>query len=126
MAHIGLIDVDGHNYPNLALMKLSAWHKAQGDTVEWWWSLEHYERVYMAKVFDDTYTPDVPEPANAELTVKGGTGYVRRDRERGLQIYRDGAWHDAKSPESLNFGDVQKRSRMRSSISTLTTRCTRN
>lgn len=23
---IGLIDVDGHNYPNLPLMKLSAWH----------------------------------------------------------------------------------------------------
>ena len=34
---VGLIDVDGHNYPNLVLMKLSAWHKAQGDTVEWWW-----------------------------------------------------------------------------------------
>lgn len=34
---IGLIDVDGHNFPNLALMKLSAWHKARGDTVEWWW-----------------------------------------------------------------------------------------
>ena len=33
---IGLIDVDGHHYPNLALMKLSAWHKARGDTVEWW------------------------------------------------------------------------------------------
>ena len=33
---IGLIDVDGHNFPNLALMKLSAWHKAKGDTVEWW------------------------------------------------------------------------------------------
>lgn len=31
---IGLIDVDSHNYPNLPLMKLSAWHKAQGDTVE--------------------------------------------------------------------------------------------
>lgn len=34
---VGLIDVDGHNFPNLALMKLSAWHKAQGDTVEWAW-----------------------------------------------------------------------------------------
>lgn len=33
---IGLIDVDGHNFPNLALMKISAFHKAQGDTVEWW------------------------------------------------------------------------------------------
>ena len=32
---VGLIDVDGHHYPNLALMKLSAWHKAKGDTVEY-------------------------------------------------------------------------------------------
>lgn len=33
---VGVIDVDGHNYPNLPLMKLSAWHKAQGDNVEWY------------------------------------------------------------------------------------------
>ena len=25
---IGLIDVDGHNFPNLPQMKISAWHKA--------------------------------------------------------------------------------------------------
>ena len=28
-----LIDVDSHNFPNLVLMKLSAWHKARGDEV---------------------------------------------------------------------------------------------
>ena len=28
---IGLIDVDGHRFPNLCLMKLSAYHKARGD-----------------------------------------------------------------------------------------------
>lgn len=72
---IGLIDVDGHNYPNLALMKISAWHKAQGDTVEWWWGWTHYDRVYMSKVFDETYTPDIPEPVNADEIIKGGTGY---------------------------------------------------
>lgn len=72
---VGLIDVDGHNYPNLALMKLSAWHKAQGDEVEWWWGFSHYDRVYMSKVFDETYTPDVPEPVNADEIVKGGSGY---------------------------------------------------
>lgn len=33
---IGLIDVDGHNFPNLALMRISAYHKARGDEVEWW------------------------------------------------------------------------------------------
>ena len=54
---IGLIDVDGHRYPNLALMKLSAWHKARGDTVEWWWSdFFHYDTVYMAKVFSAEYS----------------------------------------------------------------------
>ena len=82
---IGLIDVDGHNYPNLALMKISAWHKARGDTVEWWWSdLFHYDVVYMSKVFGDTYTPDHPEPLNAGQVIKGGTGYaitLEGDRE---------------------------------------------
>lgn len=72
---IGLIDVDGHNYPNLALMKLSAWHKSRGDTVEWWWGFSEYDRVYMSKVFDETYTPNIPEPLNAKEIIKGGTGY---------------------------------------------------
>lgn len=72
---IGLIDVDGHNYPNLALMKISAYHKTQGDTVEWWWGFGHYDRVYMSKVFDETYTADMPEPLNAAEIIKGGTGY---------------------------------------------------
>jgi len=72
---IGLIDVDGHHYPNLALMKLSAWHKSQGDIVEWWWGWGQYDRVYMSKVFDNTYSPDIPEPLNADEIIKGGTGY---------------------------------------------------
>ena len=72
---IGLIDVDGHRWPNLALMKLSAWHKAQGDMVEWWWGFGEYDRVYMSKVFDETYSPDIPEPLNAREIVRGGTGY---------------------------------------------------
>lgn len=72
---IGLIDVDGHNYPNIALMKISAWHKSQGDEVEWWWGWGHYDRVYMSKIFDETYSRDVPEPINADEIIKGGTGY---------------------------------------------------
>lgn len=77
---VGLIDVDGHHYPNLALMKLSAWHKSQGDTVEWWWGWGQYDRVYMSKVFDETYSPDIPEPVNAAEIVKGGTGYGMDNR----------------------------------------------
>lgn len=73
---IGLIDVDGHNFPNLALMRISAYHKARGDDVEWWWSdFIHYDIVYMSKIFSDAYSPDVPEPMNADKVVKGGTGY---------------------------------------------------
>lgn len=76
---IGLIDVDNHDrtpkYPNLALMKLAAWHRKQGDDVDWWWGFDVYDRVYMSKVFDETYTKDVPDPYNAHEIVRGGTGY---------------------------------------------------
>lgn len=73
---IGLIDVDGHNFPNMALMKISAWHKAQGDTVEWWWSdFEYYDIVYKSKIFSDAYTKDKPDPMNCGKVIKGGTGY---------------------------------------------------
>ncbi len=67
---IGLIDVDGHHFPNLALMKISAYHKAQGDDVEWHWGWGQYDRVYMSKVFNATYSPDVPEPLNAAEVIK--------------------------------------------------------
>ena len=72
---IGLIDVDGHSgFPNLALMKLSAWHKAQGDDVEWYEPLmPEYDKVYMSKVF--TFTEDYQWAINARQIVKGGTGY---------------------------------------------------
>ncbi len=72
---IGLIDVDGHNFPNLPLMKLSAWHKAQGDTVEWYEPMfsGHMDKVYMSKVF--SFTPDYPYYIDADEVVKGGTGY---------------------------------------------------
>ena len=74
--NIGLIDVDGHHFPNLALMRISAYHKAQGDTVEWWWTdFFHYDIVYKSKVFSDAYSPDVPDPLNADKVIKGGTGY---------------------------------------------------
>lgn len=72
---IGLIDVDSHNFPNLALMKLSAWHKAHGDDVEWCFPMYHYDVVYQAKVFDDTYSPDIDWYPNADKVIKGGTGY---------------------------------------------------
>lgn len=75
---IGLIDVDGHNFPNLPLMKLSAWHKSQGDAVKWYEPLfdsmrESFDKVYMSKVF--SFTPDYQYYINAKEVVKGGSGY---------------------------------------------------
>lgn len=74
---ISLIDVDGHNFPSLPLMKLSAWHKQNGDTVEWYDPLTAWidpsDKVYMSKVF--TFTPDYPHPVCGVEIIRGGTGY---------------------------------------------------
>ena len=77
---IGLIDCDKKNcknpFPNLALMKLSAWHKKQGDAVEWYEPLfgGHYDKVYVAKVFSfsDNYEFEI----NADEVVYGGSGFA--------------------------------------------------
>lgn len=73
---IGLIDIDGHNFPNLPLMKLSAWHKLQGDTVDWYEPLlsGHMDRVYISKVF--SFTPDYEYYIDADEIIKGGSGYA--------------------------------------------------
>lgn len=69
---IGLIDVDSHNFPNLPLMKLSAWHKTQGDSVEWYQPLfsGHMDRVYMSKVF--SFTQDYPHYIDGTEIIGGG------------------------------------------------------
>ncbi len=73
---IGLHDAEKEHFksktfPNYALMKISAWHKLQGDTVEWWNPLMKYDRVYSSKVFDFTpVNPYLPDDA-----IRGGSGY---------------------------------------------------
>ena len=85
--NIGLIDVDGHHFPNLCLMKLSAWHKKNGDNVEWYSQERNlYDLVYMSKVFNEEYSPDIPEPKNAKKVIKGGTGYAIK-LENGIEVY---------------------------------------
>ena len=75
---IGLVDVDGHNYPNLPLMKLSAWHKSKGDSVEWYEPfnglIKPYDIVYLSKVF--SFTADYELPIYAEKVHRGGSGYA--------------------------------------------------
>ena len=72
--NIGLISVDSHNFPSLPLMKISAWHKQQGDDVEWYNPFTHYDLVYKSKVFANT--ADYLYPINADNVVRGGTGYA--------------------------------------------------
>ena len=70
---IGLIDVDGHHFPNLALMKIAGYHIDKGDSVEWLNGFEHYDRIYKSKVF--TFTPDDTTCYDADEIITGGTGY---------------------------------------------------
>ncbi|MCD8265839.1 MAG: radical SAM protein, partial [Prevotellaceae bacterium] len=71
---IGLMAEDSR-HPNLALMKISAWHKGRGDTVEWYDSLApHYDIVYVSKIFN--FTPRYAYCiGNADKVERGGTGY---------------------------------------------------
>ena len=78
--NVGLIDVDGHNWPNLCLMKLSAYHKAKGDNVEWWRPEGRYDLVYKSRVFTNLYSKDAITVTNAERVICGGTGYGKPDK----------------------------------------------
>lgn len=71
--NIGLLAVDS-NYPNLALMKISSYHKGKGDIVEWYNPFDNYDIVYMSKIF--SFTPDYGQyMTNTTKICKGGTGY---------------------------------------------------
>ena len=66
---IGLLNIDGHNFPNLALMKLSGWHKAHGDNVEWALPFYHYDTIYRSKIF--TFSPDDLTYYTANQVIRG-------------------------------------------------------
>ena len=84
---VGLVDVDGHNFPNLALMKISAWHKQQGHSVEWYDPMfsGHMDRVYASKIF--SFSPDYPYYIDADEIITGGSGYCI-ELENGREVYR--------------------------------------
>lgn len=83
---VGLIDVDGHNFPNIALMKISAYHKAKGDHVEWYQPLfsGHMDIVYMSKVF--SFTPDYEYHVDSDYVYRGGSGYCIKNVD-GREVY---------------------------------------
>jgi len=103
MSKIGLIDVDGHNFPNLALMKISAYHKNMGDTVEFVNYFDFYDKVYMSKVF--TFTPDIETIIQSDNIIRGGTGYniniiLPKEIEEiqpDYSLYPKSKWYDTKT-----------------------------
>lgn len=95
---IGLMDIDGHHFPNLALMKLAAYHKKRGDDVEWATIFEKYDIAYKSKVF--TFSND-HSVVFADRVVIGGTGYglygelFCDDTEPDYTIYKGCSWYNA-------------------------------
>lgn len=112
---IGLIDVDGHNWPSLPLMKISAFHKANGDSVEPWFPMSHYDKVYMSKVF--TASPDVDSVIYADEIEKGGTGYFYPDGGPSLPDEIEHIY-----PDYSLYGDLTKKA----AFGFLTRGCPRN
>lgn len=83
---IGLVDADGHNFPNLPLMKISAYHKNKGDSVEFAVPLLHYDKVYVSRVFGDEYSTFLDVCYNADEVIYGGTGFAIKV-ENGKEVY---------------------------------------
>lgn len=86
MVKIGLYDVDSSNFPNLPLMKISGYHKGKGDEVEFLQFMEHYDKVYVSKVFGDEYSQMDITAINADEIVFGGTGFAITI-ENGKEVY---------------------------------------
>lgn len=71
---VAILPVDSPTYPNLALMKIARYYLNQGATVDFYNPFDHYDILYMSKIF--TFTPDYPYYiTNADQIIKGGTGY---------------------------------------------------
>ncbi len=96
MAKIGLIDIDCHNFPNIALMKISSYHKSLGDKVEWVFPFEHYDKIYKSKVFSTSQEPCYV--LNCDEVVEGGTGYAIT-LENGVEKYEKAKDNDL--PEEI-------------------------
>jgi len=91
---IGLIDADAVyrgkiTYPNLALMKLSAYFKARGDSVIWYptnvplLELPYVDICYISRVFSEPYTKDYTGDILAGEVIRAGSGYaIQIENER--------------------------------------------
>lgn len=97
--------MDSHNFPNLPLMKLSAYYKAQGHHVDWWNGFQHYDVVYKSKVFTEEYSHDDDTVIHADRIVCGGTGYDLENRlpDAVEHIYPDYSLYPKYSANAYGF-----------------------
>lgn len=77
---IGLIDADSHNFPNLALMKISAFFKDANHDVDFLNVFDSYDRVYVSKVFTWSPNPLRDYSIKSPIIAIGGTGWSDDDR----------------------------------------------
>lgn len=101
---IGLIDIDYNgSFPNIPLMKISAWRKSLGDSVEWYMPFsERYDIVYVSKVF--SWSDDYKDIINADQVFYGGTGYQIRLQD-GKEIYSWNAFDKKNFICTLHFSE---------------------
>lgn len=76
---IALVDVDNWGklqscFPNIPLMKLAAYHKNAGDSVEWYDPTKHYDIAYISKVF--SFTKEPFDFYNADRIIRGGVAML--------------------------------------------------
>lgn len=90
---VGLIDCDNKSitpevFPNLPLMKLSAYHKERGDSVRWYDAfdgyLDKYDLVYESKVF--SFSDTFEAPIYADKIIQGGSGFAISLKD-GREVY---------------------------------------
>jgi hypothetical protein len=86
-------------------MKISAWHKANGDSVEWCLPMGRYDLVYQSKVFDETYSLDIDWMPLADKIIKGGTGYFRRKKDKTSEVFVLDSWVNIGNQNTYSIGN---------------------
>jgi hypothetical protein len=112
MKNIALVDVDGHNFPNLALCKIAGFYRREGCSVEWYSPLfsRDPDLIFASKVF--TFTPDFQFAARHTPPILGGTGYDHQaklpseieESEPDFSIYPDNVMRNPKTGNLQSYG----------------------
>lgn len=116
---------DCHNFPSLPLMKLSAYHKQRGDSVDFANHLEHYDLVYASKVF--SFTPDIEDFGliQADEIKRGGTGYCITV-ENGKEVFDKSKNHSLPDEIEHIYPDYSLYPDYKYAVGFLTRGCPRN